>query len=54
MPHGDELGLALGLGRGILGRIFMFVVVATPVYWLFHPIFIRNVILPMLNAIGSK
>lgn len=47
-------GRALGLGRGILGRIFMFVVVATPVYWLFHPIFIRNVILPMLNAIGSK
>jgi hypothetical protein len=29
------------------------VVTAGPAYWLFHPIFIRNVILPMLHALGA-
>jgi len=46
-------GRALGLGHNWRGWIFMFVITAAPVFWLFHPPFIRNVILPMLQAIGA-
>ncbi len=43
----------LGLGRGWRGWLFTAICTAGPAYWLFHPIFIRNVILPMLQAIGA-
>jgi alginate O-acetyltransferase complex protein AlgI len=42
-----------GLGRGWRGRLFMAICTIGPVFWLFHPIFVRNVILPMLHAIGA-
>ena len=45
-------GIALGLGGGVRGWLFAVLVVAGPVYWLFHPLFVCNVILPMLTAIG--
>lgn len=35
------------------GRCFTVAVTALPAFWLFHPPFIRNVILPMLHAIGA-
>jgi alginate O-acetyltransferase complex protein AlgI len=44
----------LGLGRGARGWLFMFVITAAPAYWLFHPVFVRNVILPMLRTIGAN
>lgn len=40
--HADCLG----------GRIFTMVVTAGPAFWLFHPAFVRNVMLPFLHAIG--
>ncbi len=43
----------LGLGRGWRGWWFTVICTAGPAYWLFHPIFVRNVILPMLQAIGA-
>ncbi|MFN7140906.1 MAG: MBOAT family protein, partial [Limisphaerales bacterium] len=46
-------GRALGLNRGIRGWLFMALFTAVPAYWLFHPPFIHNVILPMLNAFGA-
>jgi hypothetical protein len=49
----SRLGRTLGLGGDVRGRLFMFVFTLGPAYWLFHPIFIRNVILPMLQAIGA-
>ena len=49
----SRTGRAFGLGRGIRGRLFAAAVAAGPVIFLFHPIFIRNVILPMLHAIGA-
>lgn len=49
----SRMGRRLGLGRGWRGRLFVWVLTAMPAYWLFHPAFIRNVILPMLHAIGA-
>jgi len=49
----SRLGCRLGLGGGGRGRLFMFIFTLGPAYWLFHPIFIRNVILPMLHAFGA-
>ena len=42
-----------GLGRGWRGRVFTFLVAAGPAFWLFPPVFVRHVILPMLGAIGA-
>ena len=39
--------------RGTAGRFFTILVVAGPVFWLFHPPFVRNVILPFMKAIGA-
>lgn len=50
----SRMGRTLGLGRGGRGWFFMFIVTAAPVFWLFHPAFIHNVILPMLSAIGTN
>jgi hypothetical protein len=36
------------------GRFFTVALTALPAFWLFHPAFIRNVILPMLQAIGAN
>ena len=46
-------GRNLGLTRGWPGRIYTIVITAGPAFGLFHPIFIRKVILPMLDAIGA-
>ena len=48
-----RVGITLGLGKGIRGWLFTLLVTAGPVFWLFHPPFIHNVILPMLTAIGA-
>jgi len=49
----SRIGRAIGLGRGKRGWLFTLLVTVTPAYWLFHPQFIKHVILPMLNAIGA-
>ncbi len=49
----SKMGDALGLGRGFRGWIFMAIITAAPAYWLFHPAFVQNVILPMLQTIGA-
>jgi alginate O-acetyltransferase complex protein AlgI len=41
------------LRRGISGWLFTVIVVAGPAYWLFHPPFVRQVILPFMRAIGA-
>jgi alginate O-acetyltransferase complex protein AlgI len=50
----SAIGRAIGLGKGVRGWLFMFVITAAPAYWLFHPTFVRNVILPMLQTIGAN
>jgi hypothetical protein len=49
----SSLGKQLGLRQNIRGWIFMAAFTAGPVFWLFHPAFVRNVILPFMHAIGS-
>lgn len=46
-------GRRLGLRRGWRGRAFTLGVVAAPAFWLFHPVFVRHVILPMMRDIGA-
>jgi hypothetical protein len=46
-------GRRLGLGHGIRGWSFVMVCAGLPAFFLFHPPFVRNVILPMLDAIGA-
>jgi hypothetical protein len=49
----SRAGRRLGLGRGQVGRAFAVVFAAGPVYWLFHPRFIAQVIIPFMKAAGA-
>jgi alginate O-acetyltransferase complex protein AlgI len=49
----SKFGRAVPLGFGWKGWCFVVLVAGAPAFWLFHPIFVRNVILPMLHAIGA-
>jgi hypothetical protein len=48
-----HVGRRIGLGHGWRGWLFTMIVATAPAFWLFHPRFIFNVILPMLHAIGA-
>jgi hypothetical protein len=48
------IGRRLGLGRGFRGWLFTMVCAGGPAFWLFHPPFVTNVTLPMLQAIGAN
>lgn len=48
-----DLARRMGLGRGGRGWLFTACVTVGPVYWLFPPVFVHNIILPMLHAIGA-
>ncbi|MBI2929964.1 MAG: DUF393 domain-containing protein [Verrucomicrobia bacterium] len=43
----------LGLQRGLRGWLFVLLCTAGPAFWLFHPPFINNALLPMLLAIDG-
>jgi alginate O-acetyltransferase complex protein AlgI len=47
------VGQRLHLASGWQGKLFTVVVTALPAFWLFHPPFVHQVILPMLQAIGA-
>ena len=47
----SALGRRIGLGRGIRGRLFTAVVLLAPVYGLFHPPFVLEIIVPMLGEL---
>jgi alginate O-acetyltransferase complex protein AlgI len=49
----SQIGRSLGLARGSRGWLFMLLFTAAPAYWLFHPPFVKNVILPMLQTIRA-
>jgi len=49
----SRLGRRIGLQEGISAWIFMVVVTAAPVFWLFHPPFVLRVIVPFMRAIHA-
>ena len=49
----SSVGKLLKLNRGVPGWLFTMLIVAGPAYWLFHPPFVRRVILPFMHAIGA-
>lgn len=49
----SRAGRRLGLGLGWRGRAFVVVAAAIPVFGLFHPPFVANVIVPFLETIGA-
>lgn len=50
----SRFGKRLGLGGGWRGRVLAWVAIAGPAFFLFHPPFVRGVILPMLAAAGLR
>jgi len=48
------LGRRLGLGRGLRGRLFAIAIAALPAFWLFHPGFVLNVVVPFLRVLGAR
>ena len=42
-----------GLGRGLRGWAFTMAVLLVPVYWLFHPPFVENIVVPFMHALGA-
>ena len=49
----SRIGKALGLASGWRGWLFAAVVILAPAWWLFHPPFVREVIVPFLQVIGA-
>jgi hypothetical protein len=49
----SEIGRHLNLRGGFPGWVFMAVVTAAPVFWLFHPPFVLRVALPLMHAIRA-
>lgn len=47
-------GKRLGLSSGTRGWLFAVLCAGAPAFWLFHPWFVRGVILPFLTAIGAR
>jgi hypothetical protein len=46
----SQLGKQFGLGGGVRGWLFVVLVAAGPVFWLFHPPFVLRVIIPLMKA----
>jgi hypothetical protein len=49
----SRLGRTLGLGRGWRGWLFTMAILLGPAYWLFHPPFLRVVVIPFLEALKA-
>ncbi len=49
----SRIGRRLGLRDGITGRLFLVLIAAGPVFWLFHPPFVLRVIIPFMKAIRA-
>jgi hypothetical protein len=49
----SRLGQAVGLGHGWRGWLYTASVLALPAYMLFHPPFVKNIIVPFMSALGA-
>ena len=50
----SRAGQAIGLGRGWRGRLFAMLILALPAFGLFHPPFVRNIMVPFMHALGAR
>lgn len=46
-------GRRFSLGRGASGWLFVLLFAGSPAFFLFHPIFVRRIMIPFIAAIGS-
>jgi Membrane bound O-acyl transferase family len=49
----SQFGRRIGLRGGVKGWIFMAILTAGPAFWLFHPPFLRNIVLPFMRLIRA-
>ena len=49
----SRAGRELGLAQGMHGWLFAMIMLILPAYGLFHPPFVRNIILPFMRALGA-
>jgi alginate O-acetyltransferase complex protein AlgI len=49
----SRAGRGMGLRGGVPGWLFMALFTAGPAFWLFHPPFLRNVVLPFMQRLGA-
>jgi hypothetical protein len=49
----SAIGRSLGLGQSWTGAIFTRLALILPAYGLFHPPFVRNIILPFMQVLGA-
>lgn len=49
----SRFGQAMGLGQGWRSWLFTMTVLVLPVYGLFHPPFVRNIMVPFMKALGA-
>ncbi len=49
----SHVGKRFGLGRGRRGWLFTAVVLLAPAYFLFHPPFVHEIVVPFLRALGA-
>lgn len=49
----SRVGRRFGLRRGWRGWAFTMVVTVGPAFWLFHPPFVRHIIIPMMKGTGA-
>jgi hypothetical protein len=49
----SRIGKAVGLTHGWRGWLFTMIALLLPAYGLFHPPFVRNIILPFMHALGA-
>ena len=49
----STMGRRIGLGRGGRGWLFTALVLLLPVYFLFHPPFVGEIVLPFLRTLGA-
>jgi hypothetical protein len=49
----SPFGRRIGLGRGLRGWVFTMAVLSLPAYWLFHPLFVRRIVVPFMMALSA-
>jgi Membrane bound O-acyl transferase family len=49
----SSFGRQIGFGKGLRGFLFLGLIAAGPIFWLFHPAFVLRVIIPFMQAVRA-